>query len=68
MCILCLHARRWKCFHVRYLCTEIRESMSPLKHKDVITLRADIARTANEVRNDKKEVLQLLSKLRAQVF
>lgn len=47
--------------------SDIRESMSPLQHKDVIALRADVARTANEVRTDKKEVLQLLSKLRAQV-
>eukprot|EP00892_Ulva_mutabilis_P004888 jgi/Ulvmu1/2771/UM014_0229.1 len=46
--------------------SDIRESMSSLKHADVVSLRADVARTANEVRTDKKEVLQLLSKLRAQ--
>ena len=46
---------------------DIRESMSSLKHDSVTTLRADVARTANDVRTDQKEVLQLLSKLRAQL-
>lgn len=54
--------------HVPRLCAEIRESMLSLKHKDVLVLRADVARTANDVRTDKKEVLQLLTKLRSQVL
>jgi hypothetical protein len=47
------------------LCAEVREAIAPLKHKDVITLRTDVARTAQEVRTDQKEILSTLAKLQA---
>jgi hypothetical protein len=44
---------------------EVREAMAPLKHKDVIAVRSDVARTASEVRTDQKEVANVISKLQA---
>lgn len=52
---------------LEYVFADVRESMLAMKHKDVVALRADVARTASEVRSDKKEVSQLLSKLESQV-
>jgi hypothetical protein len=45
------------------LCADAKDSLAPLKHKDVIALKTDVARTANEVTSEKKEVLQMITKL-----
>ena len=47
------------------MCSEVREALAPLKHKDVITTRSDVARTASEVRSEHKDVQSAIAKLQA---
>lgn len=44
---------------------EVREALAPLKHKDAITTRSDVARSASEVRTDHKDVTNVIAKLQA---